>query len=64
MWAVSGVLILAPLYGPSQVELGRPMATAAEAAIYNGWSRTSWSIGLGYIILACCMGYGGEWNCK
>ena len=56
--------MLSVLYGPYEVDSGHRIATAAEAAIYNGWSRTSWSIGLGYIILACCMGYGGEWNCK
>ena len=54
--------MLLVLYGPYEVDSGQRIPTAAEAAIYNGWSRTSWSVGLGYIILACCMGYGGEGN--
>ena len=55
-WAISGVLMLLVLYGPYEVDSGQRIPTAAEAAIYNGWARTSLSVGLGYIILACCMG--------
>jgi len=52
--------MLAILYGPFEIESGGRIATVAEAAIYNGWSRTAWSLALGYIILACCLGRGGE----
>ena len=48
--------MLSVLYGLYEVESGQRIATAVEAAIYNGWARTSWSVGLGYIILAYCMG--------
>ena len=36
------------------------IASKAEAALYNGWARTAWSLGLGYIMLACCLGRGGK----
>ena len=60
LWALSAVLMLSVLYGPYEVESSHRLATRGEAAMYNGWSRTSWSIGLGYIILSCCMGQGGK----
>ncbi|KAF6020538.1 hypothetical protein EB796_021152 [Bugula neritina] len=62
LWAVSGAIMLAILYGPFEIESGGRIATVAEAAIYNGWSRTAWSLALGYIILACCLGRGGWVN--
>ena len=55
-------MLLAVIYGPIKVDDGTRIATVAESALYNGWSRTAWSIGLGYIILACCTGRGGNYN--
>lgn len=58
---VSATLCLLVLYGPYDVARGGHVATVAEAAIYNGWSRTAWSIGLCYVIIACAMGSGGKY---
>ena len=60
LWAVSGALLLAVLYGPHDAEDYIHIASKAEAALYNGWARTAWSLGLGYIMLACCLGRGGK----
>ena len=59
---MSAVLLLAVLYGPHDAEDYIHIASKAEAALYNGWSRTAWSLGLGYIMIACCLGRGGK-NC-
>ena len=60
LWALSGAIMLAVLYGPHDAQAYVHVATKGEAGFYNGWSRTAWSLSLGYIMLACCLGRGGE----
>lgn len=55
--------MLSVLYGPHDGESYVHIASKAEAAFYNGWSRTAWSLALGYIILACSLGRGGKKGC-
>ncbi|GLH06366.1 Nrf-6_4 protein, partial [Gryllus bimaculatus] len=36
--------------------------SAAEAAVYAGWSPVAWALALGWLIFACFTGYGGYLN--
>ena len=60
LWLVSAGICLACVYGPFDVEDQGHVASKVEAALYNGWTRACWSVGVGYVILACCTGRGGR----
>jgi len=60
LWMVSAALCLLTLYGPFNVEADHHPMSVAESVTYNSLSRTAWSIGLGYLILACRSGRGGK----
>lgn len=59
-WAVAAAICLLMLYGPYDVARGHRDASLAEAAVYNGWGKAAWSLGVGYVILACTLNQGGK----
>jgi hypothetical protein len=38
----------------------QPSKTATY--IYGGFHRLAWGIAVGWVVFACCRGYGGEFN--
>lgn len=57
---MSAAVAIAVLYGPYNGQSGKHTVTVAEGALYNGWSRTAWCLAIGYVVLACHTGNGGE----
>lgn len=58
-WAAAAAICLSVIYGPYDISKAGHIASKAESAMYNGFSRTAWSVGIGYVILACCLDCGG-----
>lgn len=58
-WAVAAICCLSVLYGVRDTYQGHPM-NLDTAALYNSVSRTVWAVGLGWLVFACCTGYGGK----
>ena len=38
--------------------------TKAADVMYNGFSKLGWSVSVGWVIFACCRGYGGKLTCS
>jgi peptidoglycan/LPS O-acetylase OafA/YrhL len=53
-WTVAAFLMLIPLYSTYHADM-----TLVEASLYNALSRTSWALGLAWVIFACTAGCGG-----
>lgn len=62
LWVVAAGLCVAPLYGTYDANRGGHVTSLTEADFYNAFSRTSWSLGLSYLIIACSLGQGGTVN--
>ena len=69
IWMVAAIVALSTVYGISDYNLvlqptlrtdNWPSRT--ESAIYNSFSKISWSLSLGWVILACVKGRGGPVN--
>ncbi|XP_064616859.1 LOW QUALITY PROTEIN: nose resistant to fluoxetine protein 6-like [Liolophura sinensis] len=60
-WAIAAICCLSVLYGVYDTYHGHPM-NLDTAALYNSVSRTVWAVGLGWLVIACCTGYGGFVN--
>ena len=62
LWLVAAGLCLASLYGPHEADMGHHDVYLVESAFYNALARTSWSMGLSYLVVACALGQGGTFN--
>lgn len=60
LWLVAAGLCLAPVYGPHEADLGHHDIYLVESTFFNALARTSWSLGLSYLIVACALGQGGK----
>ncbi|XP_064616085.1 O-acyltransferase like protein-like [Liolophura sinensis] len=60
-WCSAAVVCLAVLYGLYGHTHGHPLSVEASA-VYNALHRTAWGAGLGWVVFACCTGYGGIVN--
>ena len=44
---------------PSFMTSFEPLSLAANA-VYGGFHRFAWSLAIGWVVFACCRGYGGR----
>lgn len=59
-WTVAAVMELALVYGLyGHLQTGDYMNYHA-AAFYNAVSRPLWAVGLGWVVIACVTGHGGN----
>jgi hypothetical protein len=40
---------------------GKDLSLAASA-VYGGFHRFAWAVAIGWVVFACCRGYGGQEN--
>lgn len=60
-WMCATVICLSVLYGLYDTEAhGVKVLSRDVSALYNATSRTAWGVGLGWLVFACCTGYGGK----
>ncbi|PAA59551.1 hypothetical protein BOX15_Mlig030456g2, partial [Macrostomum lignano] len=58
-WATAAVLCLSVLYGLFDVQRGLVVLSQPVASLYNATFRLAWSIGIAWVVVACCTGNGG-----
>jgi hypothetical protein len=60
-WTLTLLCMFSLVYGLLHVQLG-----ILTSAAYAGLGHTAWALGLAWIVVACCTGYGGkQWDlCK
>lgn len=58
-WMTCATLMLGVLYAMWPANTGQYAPSRAWAAIYGGFARTVWALGLAWIIIASVAGYGG-----
>eukprot|EP00117_Sycon_ciliatum_P045788 scpid27098/ scgid32871/ Nose resistant to fluoxetine protein 6 len=61
-WAVALVLLLAPVYGLYGTYRREDQLSSLATIFYYTFSRLSWALGVGWLVLACFAGYGGYIN--
>ena len=61
-WALAIFLCLCPIYGLYSTYHSEDELSHLATIIYYTFSRLSWSVGVGWVILACFAGYGGTLN--
>ena len=49
------------VFDPNFMNSVEPLSLA-ENAIYGGFHRFAWSVAIGWVVFACCRGYGGKSN--
>ena len=61
IWMVAFVLGYLVVYGLNLPEVysGHPLPKAA-AYLYGGFYRLAWGLAVGWVVFACCRGYGGK----
>ena len=37
-----------------------PNLSLAASAVYGGFHRFAWAVAIGWVVFACCRGYGGQ----
>ncbi|XP_062589905.1 nose resistant to fluoxetine protein 6-like [Saccostrea cucullata] len=60
-WIIALVCVSSVVFGTTEQYRGHKSSTAVTA-LYNSLSKTTWSLGLAWIIFACSIGYGGFIN--
>ncbi|XP_071446215.1 nose resistant to fluoxetine protein 6-like [Hetaerina americana] len=61
-WIMSFALFIFVLYGPyTTLQMGTPHQPFPDS-IYASTHRIAWAIALGWLVFACCKGYGGPIN--
>jgi hypothetical protein len=54
-WSLSLLCMFSLVYGLLHVQLG-----TLTSALYASLGHTAWGLGLAWIVVACCTGYGGK----
>ncbi|CAH1786288.1 unnamed protein product, partial [Owenia fusiformis] len=60
-WVIAATLSLLTQYGLWGIFNGHPLSDNVMT-LYDATCRTVWCIGLGWVVFACCTGYGGFVN--
>ena len=58
-WAAAFATGLAVIYGLNIHATMEPLSDELTA-FYGGFHRAAWALALGWLIIACCRGYGGK----
>ena len=58
-WAAAFATGLAVVYGLN-IKIDMEPLSDGLAAFYGGCHRAAWALALGWLIFACCRGYGGN----
>ena len=58
-WAAAFATGLAVVYGLN-IKIDMEPLSDTASAFYGGFHRAAWAIALGWLIFACCRGYGGN----
>ena len=58
-WAAAFATGLAVVYGLN-IKIDMEPLSDGLSAFYGGFHRAAWAIALGWLIFACCRGYGGN----
>ena len=58
-WAAAFATGLAVVYGLN-IRLDMEALSDVATAFYGGLHRAAWALALGWLIFACCRGYGGK----
>jgi len=61
-WLLAAVCCLSVLYGNYEAISLNRMPSSHETALYNAMHANVWALGVGWLIWACCTGYGGNNN--
>lgn len=61
-WILAAGFCLSVVYGNSGVAAGNYENSADVNNLFQSASRVAWSLGLSWLIFACCAGYGGPIN--
>ena len=65
LWSIAFAIGIAVVYGidfpNSGMGIGTPETTMSRtaSAIYGGFYKPAWALSVGWVIFACCRGYGG-----
>ena len=53
----SNAVTIDALMEPAEKDL-----SLAASAVYGGFHRFAWAVAIGWVVFACCRGYGGKKN--
>jgi peptidoglycan/LPS O-acetylase OafA/YrhL len=62
LWAAAIGICLSVVYGPYGVNKGTVTLSTEISALYNATFRFAWTLGISWMIIACCCGMGGWIN--
>ena len=61
IWTATCILGYLVIYGLNLPEVYNGIPLTKEVNyIYGGFHRLAWGVALGWVVFACCRGYGGE----
>jgi len=61
IWVLAFILGYLVIYGLNLPEVNNGSPLSKEAAyIYGGFHRLAWGLAVGWVVFACCRGYGGK----
>jgi hypothetical protein len=60
-WTVAICLVYLVIFGLNLPEVYAGIPPSPEVnAIYGGFHRLTWAVAVGWMVFACCRGYGGK----